>query len=561
MDAVEAEQGEGVAGPVYAWLSGRFRNPEHERKFRASFFASRRSGFRFTVLLTMVVFISLFVTYIVSINTKKDGGLMQSGFFGNFRVIGVDLANSAMICTVVATMLVASLAYTPLYNERTQIRVLGLFVFGVLFSFSWPTLGVAAYRILDPSISVFGVGDEDLRVRNALTLPSGNCSAAAELFELVAIRATTLSGVTLIANSIVVFFSTEHLFTLLICVLVSVMQILRAWYNWDYDYGIQPLTLLLIFNLVVTTGTVAGSFFVCRKSREEWLLRERLARTKDARIEQLAKEKERLDYERAFAQQRLASSSPDDDAVEQSLSEPPDQPAAHGTEPSTGGNDVPVGTAIGTASGATGSATGVVAGGAAGACAGGRRFRPSAPLSTGSMDSHTTCSELAGMAAGLMERSLGTAPGGTAPGGRRTDDDVPPLYRLLPQFFHEHDDASRPSETALTWITADEAKRAGMLLRVEPRSGLLLAPGGSAALHSDGDQPQKAIFVLDQAGDFLLTCDYSTHRFHHSSFVAGAAVAAAGEMRIHHGQLLTLSNKSGHYTPCLLYTSPSPRDS
>jgi hypothetical protein len=36
---------------------------------------------------------------------------------------------------------------------------------------------------------------------------------------------------------------------------------------------------------------------------------------------------------------------------------------------------------------------------------------------------------------------------------------------------------------------------------------------------------------------------------HHSSLVAGAAVAAAGEMTVKNGALLSVSNWSGHYAP------------
>lgn len=61
--------------------------------------------------------------------------------------------------------------------------------------------------------------------------------------------------------------------------------------------------------------------------------------------------------------------------------------------------------------------------------------------------------------------------------------------------------------------------------------------------------PVRAIFVIDQAGDLLLKSGHETGRFHHSSFVAGAAVAAAGEMTVHHGRILALSNSSGHYAP------------
>ena len=41
----------------------------------------------------------------------------------------------------------------------------------------------------------------------------------------------------------------------------------------------------------------------------------------------------------------------------------------------------------------------------------------------------------------------------------------------------------------------------------------------------------------------------AARRFHHSSMVAGAPVAAAGQMVVHKGRLLKVSNESGHFAP------------
>ena len=97
-----------------------------------------------------------------------------------------------------------------------------------------------------------------------------------------------------------------------------------------------------------------------------------------------------------------------------------------------------------------------------------------------------------------------------------------------------------------------------MLLRVDAKSGRLLVPladgtpdgaPDSRPLLGGGDKAISAIFVLSHEGDLFLTTAQAIGRFHHSSFVAGAPVAAAGEMTVHHGQVLALSNRSGHYMP------------
>lgn len=57
-----------------------------------------------------------------------------------------------------------------------------------------------------------------------------------------------------------------------------------------------------------------------------------------------------------------------------------------------------------------------------------------------------------------------------------------------------------------------------------------------------------AIFVMSPSGD-LFAGPQATGEFHHSSFLGGKKVAAAGEMVAHAGALKLLTGKSGHYRP------------
>lgn len=57
-----------------------------------------------------------------------------------------------------------------------------------------------------------------------------------------------------------------------------------------------------------------------------------------------------------------------------------------------------------------------------------------------------------------------------------------------------------------------------------------------------------AIYVMDPDGGFYAG-PHKIGRFHHSSFLAGGAIAGAGEMKAEQGKLIEISNKSGHYTP------------
>lgn len=59
----------------------------------------------------------------------------------------------------------------------------------------------------------------------------------------------------------------------------------------------------------------------------------------------------------------------------------------------------------------------------------------------------------------------------------------------------------------------------------------------------------RAIYVLDQNGRLYCSSSPRHFKFHHSSFVAGAPVACAGEIEVVKGLLIYLDNASGHYQP------------
>lgn len=59
----------------------------------------------------------------------------------------------------------------------------------------------------------------------------------------------------------------------------------------------------------------------------------------------------------------------------------------------------------------------------------------------------------------------------------------------------------------------------------------------------------RAIFVMDQHGEIFASNDSGVGRFHHSSFLGGQPVAAAGELGVKEGKVQLISNKSGHYQP------------
>ncbi|MUL46843.1 hypothetical protein FZI97_13125 [Mycobacterium sp. CBMA360] len=60
---------------------------------------------------------------------------------------------------------------------------------------------------------------------------------------------------------------------------------------------------------------------------------------------------------------------------------------------------------------------------------------------------------------------------------------------------------------------------------------------------------ELALFVMDPHGNLYVSLRRVVSRIHHSTLAGGGPVAAAGELRVRDGQLLTLTDHSGHYPP------------
>ena len=57
----------------------------------------------------------------------------------------------------------------------------------------------------------------------------------------------------------------------------------------------------------------------------------------------------------------------------------------------------------------------------------------------------------------------------------------------------------------------------------------------------------KAIFVMSPEGNIYASKSYPVAEFHHSSFLAGEKVAAAGTIDVAQGKILEITNDTGHY--------------
>lgn len=97
----------------------------------------------------------------------------------------------------------------------------------------------------------------------------------------------------------------------------------------------------------------------------------------------------------------------------------------------------------------------------------------------------------------------------------------------------------------------DEVERLDYQLTVKDgklydAKGKLFDTAGSKTLASGEG---KAIFVMDESGVIYASKVHGMGVFHHSSFLGGKPVAAAGEVVVQNGVLTGVNRKSGHYLP------------
>ncbi len=59
----------------------------------------------------------------------------------------------------------------------------------------------------------------------------------------------------------------------------------------------------------------------------------------------------------------------------------------------------------------------------------------------------------------------------------------------------------------------------------------------------------EIFYVMDDAGNIYISNYHAGGKFHHSSFLAGGPVAAAGQISARNGVVKIITRKSGHYRP------------
>ncbi|KAL2649311.1 hypothetical protein R1flu_017439 [Riccia fluitans] len=90
-------------------------------------------------------------------------------------------------------------------------------------------------------------------------------------------------------------------------------------------------------------------------------------------------------------------------------------------------------------------------------------------------------------------------------------------------------------------------------LKITVRGGLLYDSAGELFDTAGADLSHSnipvAIFVVDSNGNLYASYQFKVFLFHHSTILAGASVASAGELQASKGVITFMSNLSGHYRP------------
>ncbi len=119
---------------------------------------------------------------------------------------------------------------------------------------------------------------------------------------------------------------------------------------------------------------------------------------------------------------------------------------------------------------------------------------------------------------------------------RRSYDTVPMLEAGLQMDINNKDALPVPYMTSIERAAYTVSVHRGLLFR-----------GGRPLDTSDGGGTETYIFVMDADGQIYAAAEDEVH--HHSSFMGGSPVAAAGAMKVYNGQLARINNQSGHYRP------------
>lgn len=120
------------------------------------------------------------------------------------------------------------------------------------------------------------------------------------------------------------------------------------------------------------------------------------------------------------------------------------------------------------------------------------------------------------------------------------------VYRMDPRYLTENLEGNLVKPRVVNYVGKDQHKYQVM----SKGDGKLYDSEGVLLSTFDPKRPKKkAIFVITTDGRLLLNVSPEPGKFQHSSLVNGGPVRYAGEMTIKDGDIMRITNRSGHYHP------------
>lgn len=224
--------------------------------------------------------------------------LVRHGYLPEPEVVGKNLASIQGAAPAINSLIVCALLSSRHLNARSFPIIVGAYGISLQVSFALPAhlayfLGINCAAPSPP---------EPINIPGLLT--GLNTQMMGVTVEQLLSRAVFHAGCSMLSYMGIAIFLPVPFCAALVMSVMAASNISRAQYLWQQNYGINLVASTWVFHLTSVGIAVATCSLHARLVSEQFRMRAQLQHAKDEHIEQLHREKERLDYERAFAVKR-----------------------------------------------------------------------------------------------------------------------------------------------------------------------------------------------------------------------------------------------------------------
>lgn len=291
------------------FVTRKFIDPNVERLFRAYFFREISGWFRLSILMPMFATTMMMVFFIARSGCepgepcgpgRSPWAATFADFYGDANAIGNELAFAMVALPMATTYVLFGLTCTRWFKPSNYQAFVGLAFFGVIFGFGLP-VHIAEMRA--PPQRLPGAVHIEAPAECG---PELNAIIDREM-ELIAKRSAGHAAVALLASLGCVICSPDPVVAVVLTIMTSATSIARANYLWIVNAGLPAFSVVVPFHILGFILCTICAYMQSALLRSQFLIHIPAQLAANRRIEQLGREKERLDYERAFALKRQFS--------------------------------------------------------------------------------------------------------------------------------------------------------------------------------------------------------------------------------------------------------------